>query len=622
MHTPNYLYLDLETKSRVDLKKSNVYRYVEDDEFDILMAIWSTDLETVHVEFGSEAINSIPGLWDPETTIVAHNAPFERIALSAYHGLPVGEYLDPRRFIDTMAIAAQQGYPRSLDKLAKALGTALKDSAGTALINFFCKPRRDGTFNTAADNPEKWDQFVEYGRQDVVTLIEVHEKLTLEGSEDLIPMERDILLVDQLINDSGITVDTDMVETAVDAADLNRMVQELRITELTGMPNPGSNAQMMRYLTLSGLKPKNLQKATVDALLKKDLDPVQREVLELRVELALVAAKKYTAALDRVNSDGKLRGTFQYFGAHTGRWSGRGVQLQNLPSTTLDKDHPDLDQLIGETVLDMKLSGEADAVTLKALVRSMFTGPFTVVDYSAIEARVLAWLADERWALDAFSAGRDIYVETAERMGQGMTRKEGKVAVLALGYNGGIGSLEAMGAEGSEEQLRFLVNQWRDANQRITRMWPKLEDAFKYGSSVGKFLKVEKDGRDRAITLPSGRQLIYHDVRGRREVDQWGRDRLRLSYLDPQMPGMRKDTYGGRLTENVTQAVARDILAQAMVRLHDRGYTTTLHVHDEIGLLGTHPVDEISSIMTEDPGWASGLPLDAEGYHCPRYRKG
>lgn len=621
MDTPNILWLDIETRSRVDLKKSNVYRYVEDPDFKILMCAWSLNDSPVEIVTDQEDIRDIPGLLDPETIIVAHNAAFERICFSQFAGLPVGEYLPASRFICTMALAALGGYPRKLEDLAKGLGVAAKDAAGTVLINFFCKPNRKGEFNSPEDNPEKWQQFLDYCVQDVIVLREVHRVLDDKGLFDLTPMEREIYNVDQKINDGGAEVDLEMAELAVEASDNNRMIQELRISEISGIHNPGSGPQMTEWLASKGVKTPNLQKDTVTKLLKEATDPVVREVLELRQEIALVAAKKYTAATDRLNSDDRLRGTFQYFGAHTGRWSGRGVQLQNLPSASLDKDHEQPDLLIANTILDLKLTGEADANTLKALVRSMFVGPFTVVDYAAIEARVLAWLAGEKWALEAFRAGRDIYVETAERMGQGMTRKEGKVAVLALGYNGGTGSLEAMGAEGSEEQLRFLVNQWRDANTRITAMWPIMEESFKHGGSVGKYITIRKDKRDRIVVLPSGREIIYHDVRGRREIDQWGRDRLRLSYLDPQVPGYRKDTYGGRLTENVTQAVARDILAEAMVRLDKQGYEIALHVHDEIGVAGTHPIDVISQIMSVDPGWAKGLPLDAEGYHCPRYRK-
>lgn len=451
----------------------------------------------------------------------------------------------------------------------------------------------------------------------------IERELLPEGQDILPYSEEAIYQADQKILDQGIEVDLEMAELAVSAAETNSMVQSLRISELTGVLNPGSVQQMGEWLASRGIAVPDLKKATVEKLLEQGGLPEDvEEVLRLRLELALVASKKYSAALDRVNSDGRLRGSFQYFGAHTGRWAGRGVQLQNLPSAALDKDHPDPDALIESTILDLKTSGEASPLALKSLVRSMFLGPYTVVDYSAIEARVLAWLAGEQWALDAFAAGRDIYVETAERMGQGMTRKEGKVAVLALGYNGGVGSLEAMGAEGSEEQLRFLVNQWREANQHITRLWPQMEQSFKRGGPVGKLMRVHKDGRDRHIELPSGRMISYHDVRGKKTIDQWGREVIRISYLDPQMPGFRKDTYGGRLTENVTQAVARDILAEALVRLQSRGYTIVGHVHDEILVLGEHPVAEVSSIMSEDPGWAGGLPLAAEGYHCPRYRKG
>lgn len=623
MKPTNVLDIDIETRSRVDLKKSNAYAYVEDSDFKILMAAYSYNDGPVQLVTDEDDIWDIPGLFDPDTVVVAHNAAFERVCFSAFSGLPVGHYLEPGRFLCTQALGSMKGYPRSLEKMAAALGVEAKDGAGTALINFFCKPNRKGEFNSPEDHPEKWQQFKDYCVQDVVVLQGIRKALDPDNLLALPDGEEEVYNTDQQVNDGGLDVDTDLCEIAMDAADLNRMVQEIRISELTGVANPGSGPQMLGWLQGQGVAVDNLRAATVTQLLEdSSLSPVVREVLELRQELALVASKKYGAALDRVNSDGRLRGTFQYFGAHTGRWAGRGVQLQNLPSASLSDDEDAVDQIIGEAVADLKQTRQADAQTLKALVRPMFTGPFTVVDYSAIEARVLAWLAGEQWVLEAFAKGRDIYVETASRMGPTMTRKEGKVAVLALGYNGGVGSLQAFNAEGSTDQLQGLVNKWREANSKITRFWPILEDAFKHGSAAGKLIRVEKDGRDRAVVLPSGRSIEYHDVRGKKERDQWGRERVRLSYLDPQKPGFRKDTYGGRLTENVTQAVARDILALAMVRLQQRGYKIAFHVHDEIGLEGTFPIDEVSSIMSEDPGWAKGLPLSAEGYHCPRYRKG
>lgn len=615
-----HVYFDVETASRVDLLKSNAYRYVTDPDFRILMAAWAVDDGPVWLETDQDQIvATFRRFWaDHEVQLVAHNANFERIVFSAALGLPEGTYLDPDRFEDSMVLAAEHGYPASLDQLAQWLGGEQKDSAGTRLIHLFSKPNRKGEFVQPEDKPEQWAQFCDYCIQDVETLRSVYQALPTWPTEH----ERLVWLADQRVNDRGIAVDVPMSRAAVQAAEDNRMVQELEISSITGVVNPGSTAQLLPWLQESGLDMPDLKAATVAATLAQpDLTDDQRRVLQLRQELALVASKKYIAALDRVNADDRLRGSFQFFGAHTGRWVGRGVQLQNLPSATIDPPEGiELDGAIGAHAIDITLGLGADAHTLKAMVRSMFTGPFTVVDYSAIEARVVAWLAGEQWALDAFAAGRDIYVETAERMG-GLTRKEGKVATLALGYNGGVNSLRAMGAEGSDDYLQALVNQWRDVNPAIVDLWAELQDAFWYGGGAGR-LTVEVDGSSRRIVLPSGRGITYHSVRRQWQMNSWGNRAPQLSFRDPKRGGHRVDTYGGRLTENATQAVARDVLAAALVRLDGLGYRVVGHVHDEIIVEGLHDVDQVSEVMTTGIPWSEGLPLAAEGYQCPRYRKG
>lgn len=610
----NTLHLDIETYSRVDIRKSNVYRYVEDEHFQILMVGWALNDDPVQVATTPEEIQAIPFLLADEVKHMAHNAAFERVCFSAWAGLPVGQYLSPRQWIDSMVLAAEAGYPKKLEHLAHALGGELKDSAGTALITFFCRPNRKGQRNLPADHPEKWAQFVEYCRQDVVTMRDVAAKLP-----DLTPEEWEAFYADQDINDRGIAIDRGMAMEAVDVADDNRLLQELEISELTGVANPGSGPQMIAWLRSQGVQVANLQAATVKDLLAGDPSDTVRRVLELRQELALVAAKKFTSALGQVNTDGRLRGSFRFFGAHTGRWAGSGVQLQNLPSATLESE-----TVTEAAIIDLKLGLGADSHTLKALVRAMITGPFTVVDYSAIEARVLAWLAGEEWALDAFSNGRDIYVETAARMGPQYTRKEGKVATLALGYNGGTNSLEAMGAEGSKEQLQAIVNMWRGANENIVNMWREMDAAFRQGDrSVGDHLYVTKDGADRYLQLPSGRSIGYHDLKAK-WVEKWGKRVQEVSFADPKLPRLRTATYGGRLTENVTQAVARDILSEALVRLNSLGLPVVGHVHDEILVehVGPRSVDRISKLMCVQPTWAEGLPLAAEGFTTNRYRKG
>ena len=627
------LFIDLETFSSTDLRKANVYSYSEDPTFEILMVAWAVNDEPVRVTTDPAEITRLAeeiasGTYGPDG-VVAHNANFERIALSRQLRLPVDEYLDPELFVDTMALAAVNGYPRNLEQLAKALGAEDKDSAGTRLINLFCKPDRFGRRTTPEDKPEDWDRFKAYCVQDVATLRDIFYRLPGWPTDT----ERDIFLVDQVINDRGITTDREMTAAAVAAAADNYREDFAEMKALTGLDNPNSGAQLLGWLNDRKVNATNLQKSTVDALLAHpkltdDRYPDVRRVLELRQSLALVAAKKYSTALEWVSADNQLRGSFNYHGAHTGRWAGRGVQLQNLPSASLvpkDAGEDEANAILEDATYRLKLGLGADAETLKALVRALFVGPFTVVDYSAIEARVIAWLAGEAWALEAFESGRDIYVETAERMStadQKLTRKEGKIATLALGYQGGLGSLRAMGAEGEDEDLWFLVSQWREANSNITRLWAEMDAAFRAGDrAVGDHLYIARDGRDRYLRLPSGRHMAYRDLKTRRGVTRWGKEIMQVSFKDPKKPGLRTDTYGGRLTENATQAVARDILAEALLRLEAEGYAVAGHVHDEVLVYGTHDPAELGDLMSEPTAWSAGLPIAAEGFRTDRYRK-
>jgi DNA polymerase len=630
--TPHRLRVDIETRSRVDLNKSNVYRYVECPDFRILMAGWSLDGSPTRVAVGWHEVKNIPGLWDDDVIKVAHNAPFERICFSRAAGLPTGQYLDPEPWYDTAAVAAEHGYPRSLDGAAKALQCTPKDSAGSRLIRLFCVPNRKGEFNGPDTHPEEWMEFMAYCAQDVDTLAEVDEALPGWPSQ----RERLIFMADQRINDRGIAIDVHMAEQAMQAAEDNRMEKELRVMHLTGVANPGSQPQFLKWCQ-EAISPRirNLQKETIARLLEHPrLSPVQREVLELRQELALVASKKYSSALDNVCADGRLRGTLFFFGAHTGRWSGRGTQVQNLPSAAfVDEDGEWDEDAEVAAIADLMMGLGASAEDLKKLVRALFLVHGCVVDYAAIEARVIAWLAGEDWALEAFRKKRDIYVETAQRMStpdHPLTRKQGKVAVLALGYNGGVNSLRAMGAEGTDGDLQVLVDQWRRTNPRIVRLWRALQDALatEDGSrvAVGQYLAVSREGETVRLHLPSGRAITYHGMRWERyrvqdpKTHKWvAKEGWR--YDDPKKPGQRIGTYGGRLAENATQAVARDIMAEGLVRLHRAGYEPVAHVHDEIVVQHTDNVQEVQAIMCKTPKWATDMPIDGAGFVTTRYRK-
>lgn len=604
------LYIDIETYSTTDIKRG-VYRYSEDPEFLVLMAAWAIDDDPTQVAIGHEEIAAIPHLLDGSNVVVrvAHNAQFERVCLSRLAALPVGHYLPPEAWEDTMALMAEWGYPQSLEDGAKALGAEPKDGAGKDLIRWFCRPARNGKRRLPEDHPEKWAAFVEYCRQDVDTMRDMHKRLLAKHGAWPTEQERRVWIADQKVNDRGITVDLELAAHAVEAASANTEEAKAEARAITGVENPNSPAQLLSWF--GGLVP-DLKAGTVrDALARDDLTADQRRVLELRQGMAPTAHKKFQVALDAASSDGRLRGGFRFFGAHTGRWAGRGLQFQNMPragfSSEVEQD---------AALLDLRLGLGADPQTLKALVRPMLVGPFTVCDYSAIEARVVAWLAGEEWALEAFANGRDIYVETANRMGGGMGRKEGKVAVLALGYNGGVGSLQAMGgaALGDETVLQRIVDQWRAANLNIVRLWGRVERAFYYGGQAGEHIRVEASGSDRLVRLPSGRAVVYHQVRASRDGC--------LSFQDPKQR-WRTDTYGGRLVENVTQAVARDVLGAALVRLDAEGHQVVGHVHDEV-IVEAAPgstVQAVHDVMVRPLDWSAGLPLEAAGYVCSRYRK-
>lgn len=665
------LFLDLETYSSVDLKKSNVYRYSEAADFQILLCAYVYDPMCPHgqdfddirlASIDGMPVQDIPGLWDDDVTICAHNAQFERVCLSRL-AWDIGKlephvYLSPSRFIDTMAIAAESGYPRSLDECAKALGAAddtaqQKDRRGKALIKFFSVPdRKTGSQHLPEDDPEGWKVFGEYCRQDVRTHRDIYYRLL----KYLVPSEQRMWEVDQIINDNGIHVDKDMVIAAVNDSMTNKDNSLTRMSELTGLDNPNSNVQLLSWFHEAGLKSmKDLRKETVQGRL--DSKAVNsgsvkanrvKEVLELRQMTSLVASKKYQAALNTLSDDNRLRGQFMFFGAHTGRWSSRGVQLQNLARDQFKKEDPETGKMVHDEVaemgaiVDLKLGLNVPESELKKLVRAMFVGPFIVYDFSAIEARTLAWLSGEQWALDAFASGRDIYVETANRMsspGNKLTRQQGKRAVLGLGYNGGITSMRIMGSTEPDEVVQAQVYGWRDANQNIVKFWSQLEKSFIYGGPAGKFVRVECDGGDRIIRLPSGRGIVYHNVKSDETlVNKTTGEKYtaKAAFDDPTKAGHRVGTYGGRLTENVTQAVARDLLGEAMVRLTDAGYDVVGHIHDEAlidmsGIVPEHDEDtnglvepymnDIKSLMCENPKWAPGLPLNAEGWYGPRYKK-
>lgn len=667
MPRPQRLWIDLETRSSVDLRKATPYRYAEDTNFLILMGSYATDVDpTVRDVEGQEELLDLVGEWllDPGVVKVAHNAPFERICLSRAMGFGVGEYLEPEPWHDTQAVAGALGYPQKLALLGPALGSEHKDEAGTLLINWFCKPTKDGDFRKPEDHPEKWAAFVRYCNQDVVVLKEVDRKLQELGGWPT-EMERSIYIADQRINDIGLPIDVLNVSRAARAVVVNNTQHEAELSAITGLAKPNNPSTLREWIanepTWMGarLRLPDLRAETVEDRLDKlnEIGEPQtdlRRALELRRELAGTASKKFAAALYGVSSDGRIRGSFRYFGAHTGRWSGRGAQPQNLPRHTFEHE-PDVELALDDLASTGKLSPDE----LKRLVRAMFTGPsvgkkedLTVVDFSSIEARFISWLAGEQWAIEAFTAGRDIYVETAERMG-GLTRAQGKIAVLALGYAGGSNSLREMSGPGddfinlkSDEELwSEIVDPWRKANPAIVRFWSDIEEAFAEGTGSAGLINVTRSsnslGESRHLWLPSGRAISYHGVRKESWVvpvkekvlhPETGRQVVRTRYVkkkgwryaDPRSPfnpNQRIPTYGGRLAENVTQGGARDVEAEALVHLLENGYRPVGHVHDEI-LTEGGDLSGVERVITRSPEWAIGLPIDGEGFTCRRYKKG
>lgn len=601
------IYVDIETYCPVDLKKAGVYAYAEHPEFNILMLAWAVEDDPVQWTGDPDEIARLAEtMRNGDHELVAFNAQFERICL-------YGPGSDTARWRDPMVLAGEYGLPMKLGDLAKALGCSAKDTAGTRLINTFSKPNRKGERTTAADEPEKWEKFGEYCATDVEVLREVDRLL------DDFPTatERELWLLDQTINDRGIVIDLDMARAAVSAAALNREIHMERAREITGAANPNSTHQLKAWFADAGVALPNMQAETVEDLLSGtddvELTDDQREVLRIRQDLALSSSAKFAAAVNGVSNDGRLRGQFRFFGAHTGRWSGRGVQLQNLPRDSAENEAAE--------IVDLKLGNGTDDDTLKRLVRPLLVGPFTVVDFSAIEARVLAWLAGERWVIEAFEKGRDIYVETAERMG-GLTRQQGKVAVLALGYGGGINALTAMN-RGPMENSQFLVNSYRGTVPMICRFWSDLDDAVDDGGRAGR-IGVQRKGSDVHALLPSGRPLVYRRMKRERFVIVEKKTNKRVHKYGPRFEGRRgrTATWGGSLTENVVQAVARDVLGEALLALEAAGYRVVGHVHDEVLIEGVHDPAEIAEIMCRVPSWAEGLPLGAEGHVCERYTKG
>lgn len=646
--------VDIETYSSVDLTKSGVYKYTEAPDFEILMIGYSFDDE--------EEVKQIdctqPGCWDrefldalmnPRIIKTAFNANFERTCFAA----ALEEEIPPEQWRDTMILALELGLPRSLADVGMALGLPedkLKDPQGKALIQFFSKPckatKANGgrTRNLPEHDPAKWELYKSYNRQDVVTEKEIWHKLIGFGWPK---SEKELWNLDQRMNDHGVRLDVPMISKIVEFDNARKVELLEEAKELTGLQNPNSLAQLKPWLASLGVNMTSITKDTIAEALAGDLPEDARRVLEIRTALGKTSVAKYSTMLDAVNDDGRLRGILQFYGANrSGRWAGKLVQTHNLARNTL----PDLDvarQLACEGDFDtmQTLFGETSFV-FSELVRTAFIPSegcrFVVSDFSAIEARVIAWLSGEEWRIEAFRAGKDIYCESASQMfhvpvvkhgENGELRQKGKIAELALGYQGGVGAMKQMDKSGSipEEELQPIVDQWRLASPKIVKLWKTCEMAAKTSIEEKRTVKIRCGVAFRYIqgnlfiTLPNGRHLSYWGARLEEDPRGWGNKIIYKGVNQNTKQWGDVETYGGKLVENIVQATARDCLAEVMKRVSSLGYKIVMHVHDEI--IVDVPVedktapDKITAIMGEPVSWAPDLLLKGETYETDFYKK-
>lgn len=638
------LHLDIETYSRVDLKKNTVYRYVEDEEWMILICSWCIGRGEIHTAYGHEEIKAIPGLFDPAVKKIAHNSDFERINFSALRGLPVGTYINPEEYIDTAVLASLWGYPRSLKGFCKVVGGEAKDEAGGRLINMFSVPNRKGGRTLPEERPADWDAYVEYNRQDVISMRDNIYRLSkgFPSAE-----EYEAWITATRINDRGIKIDTALAGAAHRQYEANKKEDLARVKEITELDNPNSVQQFKGWLATQGFDMESIDKAHVAELLERDDLPDEvREAVERKQLAALSAATKYVIAQGSTNSDGRLRGTIKYSNANTGRMTGVTLSPHNLPRDHFTDAEGEHDTEAEQAAIDKLLAGvHVGSEDLKKLVRPLLMGPFTVSDYSAVEARLTAWAAGEDGVLESFRRGEDIYVATAERMGgekAGFDRQRGKAATLGCGFGGGAGALLNLGGakiypKGTPDDviwqgLTALVETWRVAHPRIVSWWKQVHTAFDRGGPASNRIPVDVEivGNDRYVWLPSGRALVYHNCR-REYVQPKDRNGKPLPYrrrawvCDAVVGnGTQRRVVGGPTqVENIIQAIGRDLLTHALVNVERAGFRTVTHVHDEIvtETTGGLTVERLSSLMCDTPDWAEGLPVEAAGYTTQRYRK-
>lgn len=642
--------IDIETFSDVDLIRCGVYKYADSPNFEMLLFAYAVDDGDVHIidiaggeELPEEIIQAIKS----DTVVkTAYNAQFERVCLSRYL-LPKGEYLNPQSWYCTAVQAVELALPLSLADVGSVLGLERqKMMEGKELIKYFCVPCKptksngNRTRNRPCHDINKWETFKKYCMRDVDVERQIADKLKMYPISD---EEHRLYVLDQIINDRGVLVDCELAEQAVKLNSIQTAVAVEQAYMITGLENPNSVTQLKQWLKENGVEIESLSKKTVKSL-ADETDGDVSEMLKLRLLMAKTSVKKYEAVIRSVCSDNRVHGMMRFCGANrTGRWSGNILQPQNLPQNHL----PDL-TLARDIVkdgdfemLDMMFGNVPNV--LSELIRTVLIPKpnrrFIVADFSAIEARVLAWIAGEQWRIDTFKNGGDIYCASASKMFKvpvekhgvnGELRQKGKISELACGYGGSVGALKNMGAVEMgvpENELQGLINDWRNANPHIVRFWYEVGNAAmkaikeKTTVPLGKLVFVYERGI-LFIRLPSGRRLSY--IKPRIGTNRFGGDSITYMGINSAKKWDRLETFGGKLTENIVQGTARDLLANALINAANAGYDTVFHVHDEIICEvpnGYGSVDELCRLMCIKPDWADGLPLNADGFECEYYKK-
>lgn len=655
--------IDIETFSSVDIKLG-VYAYSDAPDFEVLLIAYkfSDESEVRQIDLTDEATELLEdhsrfweALTDPNVIKTAYNANFERVCLGKY----TGAVMDPRQWRCTMIMASALGLPRALKDVGTALGLAEEEQklkTGATLIQYFCKPCRPSrangqrTRNSSLNAPERWELFKKYNRQDVVTEQAIYSRL-IQFAPDA--SEQDLWTLDQIINDRGVLLDVDMAEKIVGFDTQRSEDMKAEAVMITGLSNPNSLPQLKPWLAEHGVDTSTLTKDDVAQILDCDIDCDVRRVLEIRQSLSKTSVKKYQTMIDIAGADNRARGIMQFYGGHTGRWAGRALQPQNLVRNSM----PDAEL---EAARELVKAGEFEGLEMifgepapifSQLVRTAFIPSegcrFVVTDFSAIEARVIAWAADEQWRLEVFKTGGDIYCESASRMfhckvekhGENAElRQKGKIAELALGYGGSVGAMKSMDSSGAipEEEMPGIVQRWRMESPNIVNMWKLCQNTAvsvitstqmrkKIIALRGIEFYIEKVAGTPVlfIRLPNGRPIAFWDP-----IVKDSDMGPRITYMTQNQTTRkweRTETYGGKLTENIVQSIARDCLADKMKIMEAQGYEVNFHVHDELVMSvpreDTEAAKRIDAIMAEPLEWAPELPLKGGTYECDFYRK-